>query len=219
MVRRHLLRTLGAECTDALLRHLAADLAGAEEEEGGAAGAAARAASGGALSPGERTSIARQLAPDVRPAVSAALEKAGGADLPEFLSEFGAAAEAAGLRLRGADKRGERAAVFALRKALEAQAAAAADPAALLALAVPCLLARHAGRAVSLPGRALAAGVDRLRGDLGEEGHALLSSFADAVVAQLRGGGEAEVGAQLAELTPRVRALVAAPGGAAADAE
>lgn len=112
--------------------------------------------------------------------------------------------------------------MFAQRKAWETAAAAAADPSALLALVVPLLLARQHGRLVSLPGRALAAGVDALRsgtGALPEEDCQLLSDFHSAVVEQLKlqsGGGEAEEAdeqaRQLETLVPRVRALAAGGG-------
>lgn len=147
-----------------------------------------------------------------------------------FQGELEAAAEAAGLRLRRLDKKGERALVFAQRKAWEAAAASAADPSALLALVVPLLLARQHGRLVSLPGRALAAGVEALRsgaGALPEEGCQTLADFHAAVVEQLKlqsGAGEEEeeeeardeVERQLEELMPRVQALAA--GGEAAAA-
>lgn len=145
-----------------------------------------------------------------------------------FQVELEAAAEAAGLRLRRLDKKAERSLVFAQRKAWEAAAAAAADPSALLALVVPLLLARQHGRLVSLPGRALAAGVDALRsgaGALPEEACQLLSDFHSAVVEQLKlqsAGGEAEevdeLARQLEELAPRVRALAVGGSETAGDA-
>jgi hypothetical protein len=81
-LQRHLLRTTAADCVDALLRYLAADLASAEEE-GEPAGAEGGAAPGGAgaLAPAERAAIVKQLGPDLKPAVSAALEKLAGASL------------------------------------------------------------------------------------------------------------------------------------------
>lgn len=112
--------------------------------------------------------------------------------------------------------------MFAQRKLWEVQAGAAPDASTLLALAVPLLLARHAGRAVSLPGRALAAGVELLRagGQLPQDACQLLADFHAAVVEQLKlqAGGEeaaaqqAQVAAQLEGLVPRVRALLAAGG-------
>ncbi len=139
-----------------------------------------------------------------------------------FQPELDAAAEAAGLRLRRLDKKAERSLVFAQRKLWEQQAAAAPDASTLLALAVPLLLARHAGRAVSLPGRALSAGVELLRagGQLPEDACQLLADFHASVVEQLKlqSGGEGaadkqgEVAERLEAMVPRVRALLAGGG-------
>lgn len=142
--------------------------------------------------------------------------------LQAFQPELDAAAEAAGLRLRRLDKKAERSLVFAQRKLWEQQATAAPDASTLLALAVPLLLARHAGRAVSLPGRALAAGVELLRAgeQLPEDACQLLADFHGAVVEQLKlqsGGEEAadkqgEVAERLEGMVPRVRTLLAGSG-------
>lgn len=163
---------------------------------------------------------ARRLSASKQPTISPALQ--------EFMVELGAAAEAAGLRLRRPDKKAERAWVAAHRAALAAQAAAAADPSGVLAAAVPALLARATARAVSLPGRALAAAVEKLREHLPEEAHALLVDFHAAVVESLRssagegsgGGGEAAgvLAARLAEMQPRVQALLEVSGGDGAEA-
>ena len=83
-VQRHLLRTVGAECVDALLRFLAADALAAEEEEeeGGAAVASPLMdAWAGPLSVAQRTVIMKQLQPDVKPAVSTAVDKLSGSSL------------------------------------------------------------------------------------------------------------------------------------------
>ena len=86
---RHLLRSTAADCMDALLRYLAADLASDEGQEAqqaqqqqGEAGAQ------GPLSPGDRAAIVKQLGPDVKPAASAALEKLGGSSLEVSLRPF-----------------------------------------------------------------------------------------------------------------------------------
>ena len=142
--------------------------------------------------------------------------------LQPFQAELEAAAEAAGLRLRRLDKKGERSLVFAQRKAWDAAAASADDPSSLLALAVPALLARQHGRLVSLPGRALAPAVDRLRGgSLPEEACQLLADFHAAVVEHLKAASGGEAGAEAADeaartleqLAPRVNALLAGDAG------
>jgi hypothetical protein len=141
--------------------------------------------------------------------------------LQRFQSELEAAAEAAGLRLRRLDKRTERGLVFAQRKAWEAAAAGARDASALLALAVPLLIARQCGRAVSLPGRALGAGLDVLQvAQLPHDSLQLLSDFHAAVVEQLRlQSGDDDEARDEAErrverLMPRVRELAEGGGGA-----
>ena len=66
--------------------------------------------------------------------------------LQAFESEFNAAAEAAGLRLRKLDKKAERGRVAEQQRAWQAQLVAEEDPSAALLLLVPCLLARQQGR-------------------------------------------------------------------------
>ncbi|KAL4425678.1 hypothetical protein ABPG75_009694 [Micractinium tetrahymenae] len=228
-LQRHLLRGAAAECADALLRYLAADDEEAQGAGGGAEGGAPLGdAAGGALLPAQRSTVLKHLGPDVKGAATSMVDKLNGGSVEAFQAELEAAAEAAGLRLRRLDKKAERSLVFAQRKAWEAAATAAADPSALLALAVPLLLARQHGRLVSLPGRALGAGLEALRsgpGALPEEACQLLSDFHAAVVEQLKlqsGGGGAEeadeLARQLEELMPRIRALAVGGGEAAGDA-
>eukprot|EP00887_Chlorella_sp_A99_P000841 scaffold5.g841.t1 len=200
VLHRHLLRTVAAEVADALLRYLTADEAAASEAEGGDEAAGGGPAAG-PLTPAQRAAVLKRLQPDVKAPVTTAVDKLGGSCLEEFTTELQAAADAAGLRLRRLDKKGER-----------AWAEQAGDPGTLLALAVPALLARHTGRAVSLPGRALAAGVEQLAGQLPEEAHQLLADFHAGVVEHLRaqaegGGGGGELAAKLEGMAPCVRAL------------
>jgi hypothetical protein len=91
VLQRHLMRTVGAECVDALLRFLAADaLAAEDEEEGGAAVASPLTdAAAGPLSAAQRTVIIKQLQPDVKPAVSAAVDKLSGSSLEVRLWSLG----------------------------------------------------------------------------------------------------------------------------------
>jgi hypothetical protein len=223
VLRRHLVRAGGADCVDALLHFLEADRADEEAEAGGEAGAApAELVVASPIPPAQRARIAAALPPDARLAVAAAVEALAAAAAPapaEFLAALEAAAEAAGLRLRRLDKKSEPGALAAAGAALAAQAAAAGgDPVALLAVAVPLLLVRRRGRCVSLPGRALGAGVEALRGELEAPQHALLAEFHAAVVGRLKeggggggGGGAAAAGLdeRLAALAPRVQELLA----------
>jgi hypothetical protein len=86
MLHRHLLRSVAAECVDALLRCLAVDsTAGIEEaEEDGEGGGQLFPlvdAAAGPLSAAQRAAIMKQLPPDVRPAISAAADKLSGSNL------------------------------------------------------------------------------------------------------------------------------------------
>jgi hypothetical protein len=83
VLHRHLLRTLGADCVDALLRFLAADGGIGEEGEGeeGAAPSPLVDAAAGPLSAAQRATILKQLPPDVKPAVADAIDKLGGGSL------------------------------------------------------------------------------------------------------------------------------------------
>lgn len=81
VLQRHLLRSAGAECVDALLRYLAADSAAEEAEEGQGGDPALADASAGPLSAAQRAAVLKELPPDVKPAASAAVEKLGGTSL------------------------------------------------------------------------------------------------------------------------------------------
>ena len=83
VLQRHLLRSSGAECVDALLRYLAADSAAVEaaEEDGSGGDPALTDASAGPLSAAQRAAVLKDPPPDVKPAASAAVEKLGGASL------------------------------------------------------------------------------------------------------------------------------------------
>lgn len=83
VLQRHLLRSAGAECVDALLRYLAADSVAAEAGQEGEGGGdpALTDASAGTLSAAQRVAVLKDLSPDVKPAASAAVEKLGGASL------------------------------------------------------------------------------------------------------------------------------------------
>lgn len=84
VLQRHLLRGVGAECVDALLRYLHADAAAGQEDEEAAKGGDAAAladAAAGPLTPAQRSAVLKQLPPDVRPAAAAAVDKLNGAAL------------------------------------------------------------------------------------------------------------------------------------------
>ncbi len=75
---------------------------------------------------------------------------------------------------------------------------------------------------MSLPGRALGAALDRLKGELEEEAHACLLELHAAVVAQLKAGGEEEreaAAARVAEVVGPMKELVLGGGGVIACGE
>ena len=106
------------------------------------------------------------------------------------------------------------------RRALEASLAAEADAAAALPLAACAALARVAGRAASVPGRALGALVASLeRNGVPAGDAALFSSYHADVVALLkaRSAGDeaaaAAAAAKLADALPRLKAAAVGGGG------
>ncbi|KFM27198.1 E3 UFM1-protein ligase 1-like protein [Auxenochlorella protothecoides] len=120
------------------------------------------------------------------------------------LSELG---REEGLRLRAADKRREKELLAGHSAELEARLAACepGDGPAVLAVAVPLLLATHASKLVNLPGRALAPALRALEGKLMSEAAELLPALHAAVLTRLQGG---EGGAEMEELARRTRLLL-----------
>ena len=84
MLHRHLLRTVAAECVDALLRYLATDnVTGVEEGEGEEGGVPSPLidVAAGPLGAAQRAAITTQLQPDIRPTIRAAVDKLNGSSL------------------------------------------------------------------------------------------------------------------------------------------
>jgi len=192
VLSRHLLRTVGSDCCDAVLRCMAADFDNVEvstvEEKG---------------------ALITQLPADQKAATQSmmtALNGSGGSGdmMGVFIAELEKAAEtAAGVWLKKLDKKAEKQLVFEHWKSLEEKMVdEEQDGAAVLALLVPMLVGKVHGRAVSLPGRALSAAVEKLKGDLPVDQHALLIKFHGAVVELLKGGegGDAGVVEMLGEV-------------------
>lgn len=80
-LQRHLVRGVGAECADALLRYLAADDEEAQAAGGGEGGAPLGDAAGGALSAAQRSAVLKQLGPDVKSAATSMVDKLNGGSL------------------------------------------------------------------------------------------------------------------------------------------
>jgi hypothetical protein len=95
-------------------------------------------------------------------------------------------------------------------------------PQAALALALPLLHLKAAGRLLSVPGRAMGPVLARLKDQLPPEGHALAQAFLDDVVESLKGGSGGEGGGdgagagaaeRLAAALPGLKALAGLAGG------
>jgi len=254
LLARHAVRTTGAECLDALLRWCELEFLPGDDDELAAAEAAA---ADPCYSPAERPALLRRLSAVPAPSpLTAALRRAAeqlssagpgvgatSAESSESAEQSAAALETAleegagelGLRLRRLDKKAEKAAVMA------ALAAERASPAAALALALPLLVLKATrGKAVvSVPGRAIAPVLARLRrvqqereggaedgGDL-----AAVASFHERVVAALRlrggagggGAGNSEAAeraeAELLRELPALKAIVGLEGEAKEEEE
>ena len=187
--QKHCAKTRVAPVVDAFLRahaevSLAEDDEGSGEKEGlededaarsgpgagaGAGAAATRANDANAalapLEPASRSAAARSItaSASARSAFASLAEAANaGRDPSAIVAALEAAAEAIGTRLRGWDKKAERALAHAHRKSLEASIAATTDPAAAVALAVPLVAAAADGAAVALTGRSLPAAIEKI---------------------------------------------------------
>ena len=185
--QKHCAKTRVAPVVDTFLRahaevSLAEDDEGSGEKEGlededaarsgpgaGAGAAATRANDANAalapLEPASRSAAARSItaSASARSAFASLAEAANaGRDPNAIVAALEAAAEAIGTRLRGWDKKAERALAHAHRKSLEASLAATTDPAAAVALAVPLVAAAADGAAVALTGRSLPAAIEKI---------------------------------------------------------
>jgi hypothetical protein len=184
VLSRHLLRTVGSDCCDAVLRCVAADFDDVEVSTAE-----------------QKAALITQLPADQKAATQnmmTALNGSGGGIemVGVFIAELEKAAEtAAGVWLKKLDKKAEKQLVFAHWKGLEEKMVdEEQDGAAALALLVPMVVGKMHGRAVSLPGRALSAAVEKLKEDLPADQHALLVKFHGAVVELLKGGEGGDTG-------------------------
>lgn len=176
VLSRHLLRTVGSHCCDAVLHCVAADFDNVEVSTAE-----------------QKAALIKQLPADQKAAIQSmmtALNGSGSEMVGVFIAELEKAAETeAGVWLKKLDKKAEKQLVFAHWKVLEEKLADEEhDGAAALAVLVPMLVGKMHGRAVSLPGRALSAVVEKLKGDLPADQHAMLVKFHGAVVELLKGG-------------------------------
>lgn len=212
MLARHLLRSVGGEATQWLLRYMEAM---SSEDLGSKPTAEAEAALRAPLEPAARAGLIKALPADLAAAAQRLVDALNGADAAAFQREAEASAQAVGMPLRLPDKKAERSLVHMTRKSLSAQLDAEADPAAALALLTPLLVARVHGRAVSVPGRSIGPVLALLAPGMEPGDHQLVAEFHQKVVASLKaqsGGGEGRAQAaalqeELLELLPRVKAV------------
>jgi hypothetical protein len=151
--------------------------------------------------------------------------------LQELMSQLEAAGTECGMRLKRLDKKAEKALLVSQKSRLMGLLGPGQCPAAVLALALPLLAVKAAGKLVNTPGRAIGGVLTALQShlqeqevDLVQQYHALVVESLKAQSAGTKGAGEGEqqqqqqVEEQLVGLTPRLKALVgieaAAAGGA-----
>jgi hypothetical protein len=150
--------------------------------------------------------------------------------MQELLSQLEAAGSECGMRLKRLDKKAEKTLLVSQKSRLMGLLGPEQSPAAVLALALPLLAVKAAGKLVNTPGRAIGGVLTALQSHLQEQEVELVQQYHALVVEGLRaqsvvskGAGEGEqqqqqVEEQLVGLTPRLKALVgieaAAAGGA-----
>ncbi|KAF5828079.1 hypothetical protein DUNSADRAFT_18260 [Dunaliella salina] len=189
------------------------------------------------LSPAERGALLRSLPSDAAAALAAALEAmASASTIRDALEALSHAAEVLGLRLKAVDKKQERAVLAQLRAELLGALSSEHDPAAALALVVPLLFMRVTGKAVAVPGKALAAvlarcgsgssnsGTRASAGSLSPEALSSVEAFHTQVVEHLvlMGGGgrgstdesrrQASLAESLAQQLPAMKCLAGLGG-------
>ncbi|WIA28131.1 hypothetical protein OEZ86_010705 [Tetradesmus obliquus] len=219
VMQRHLLRSTGTDALDCLLSWCKWEF-GEQEPPAAAATAGEAAAAAAAVvsfsSPAERAGLAKSLPPELGQPVGKALEAVGGTDVQELLSQLEAAGAECGMRLRRLDKKSEKALLVQQKARLLGLLTPEQSPAAVLALALPLLAVKAAGKLVNTPGRAIGGVLAALQPHLQEPEVELMQQYHALVVESLRaqssGAGEQQqqqqqLEEQLAGLTPRLKAL------------
>ncbi|KXZ55512.1 hypothetical protein GPECTOR_2g1061 [Gonium pectorale] len=231
-LQRHALRTTGAECVDLLHRWARVEYGGNEGAEGQAA--PGPGGSQGFLTAAEVKQVVRSVPADVAEGLMAAAEAPGAASVRDAEPLLERAAGSLGIRVKKLDKKGEKAALAALRERLLGALAGESDPPSALAAMVPLAYMRVTGKALTLPGKALGPVLAKLQA-AAEPGSELAAAAAglaalhagvvDYLRAQSGSSSSAETGAMLerlsAQLPPLKSALglaVAGGDGAAVDA-
>lgn len=185
-LQRHVVRTTATSLLDWLLHYQDVDT----QEEAALSGHSSQDQSSLPAVPmslQDRQALLARAPPDLAPALKAAADSVSNtADAQSAQQALQAAAEAVGLRLKPLDRKAERALVQAQQDDLQAQLADQTDPAAVLSLVVPLLVMQVHGKAITVPGRALAGIIADLKTSLESDSFELLQSYHQLVVNHLR---------------------------------
>ncbi|KAA6426767.1 MAG: hypothetical protein FRX49_03092 [Trebouxia sp. A1-2] len=185
-LQRHLVRTTAASLMDWLLRYQ--DVETQHEQVAGSSGGQDQARLPAVPIPAQdRQQLMSRLPPDIAPVLKAAADNLSNtADAQDAEKSIQAAAESLGMRLKPLDKKVERGLVQVQLDDLSRQLADQMDPATALSLVVPILVMQVHGKAVTVPGRALAGVISSLKGSLEPKDFDLLQSYHQTVVSHLR---------------------------------
>ncbi|DBB10622.1 TPA: hypothetical protein ACH3X3_007133 [Trebouxia sp. C0006] len=185
-LQRHLVRTTAATLMDWLLHYQ--DVETQDEQVAGSSSVQDQGRLPAVPIPAqERQQLMSRLPPDIAPVLKAAVDSLSNtADAQDAEKSILAAAESLGMRLKPLDRKAERALVQVQLDDLTAQLADQTDPAAALSLVVPVLVMQVHGKAVTVPGRALAGIISNLKGTLEPGDFDLLQSYHQTVVSHLR---------------------------------
>lgn len=180
---RHLIKTLGSTCTDALLHFLSADISQHDDDEVSAKNSVKRH-----LDQTERNAIIQQCPSTLSKALSdvASATRSNQTLLQDFQNQLLDAAEESGIRLKPLDKKTEASLAAQQKDTLSAQVEGADAGPVLLAAAVPLLILTHMKACVSLPGKSLAPAIQSLKEYLEEKDATLLETLHKQVLDELK---------------------------------
>lgn len=197
---RHLIKTLGSTCSDALLHFLSADMSQHDEEDMAAKNAVRRQ-----LDQAERNVIIQQCPSALSKALSDVVSatRSNQTMMQDFQNQLLEAAEESGIRLKTLDKKTESSLAAQQKETLSAQVEGADAGPVLLAAAVPLLILTHMKACVILPGKSLAPAIQSLKEYLEEEDATHLENLHKQVIDELK----SEESCVDSSLSDKVRAL------------
>ncbi|XP_074302186.1 E3 UFM1-protein ligase 1 homolog isoform X1 [Silene latifolia] len=217
VLHRHLLRTTGTSIVDFLLFNL--DVY--NKLRNGLTVEESQSSEPISLSPGDRSSLAKNLHGSLSAKASALVESLDGKRVDTFMTALSAAAEESGLYLRKLDKKLEKALVHSYRKDLTSQVSSETDPVSLLPKVVSSLYMKVYNKALQAPGRAMFTAVSRLKDKLDDSAYKTLMDYHSATVALLslmsapsndeKGGSADQISSKkefLESLMPTLKSLV-----------